>query len=78
MPELIVPVALLGVIRDIVYATDTETGVRLVGIAGGGRYIVRHILGPGPRAIERPYAYSCDKDQASYCTPTFTCDGSFG
>jgi hypothetical protein len=64
MPELILPVALLAEIRDIVYATDTETGVRLVGTACGDRYIVHHIIGPGPRAAERPDTYSCDNTYA--------------
>lgn len=64
MPELVLPIALLGEIRDIVYATDAETGVRLIGCAAGDRYLVRHIIGPGPAAVERRYAYECDNDFA--------------
>lgn len=64
MSELILPVAVLKEIRDIVYATDTETGVRLIGLAKGGRYLVRHVIGPGPAAVEKHYAYACDNDYA--------------
>jgi proteasome lid subunit RPN8/RPN11 len=64
MPELVLPVAVLAEIRDIVYATDTETGVRLIGLAEGGRYLVRYVIGPGPAAVERRYAYECDNGYA--------------
>jgi integrative and conjugative element protein (TIGR02256 family) len=66
-PELILPLSILAEIRDIVYATATETGVRLIGIADGGRYLVRHVIGPGPEAVERRYAYECDNDHAEEC-----------
>ena len=64
MPELILPLAVLAEIRDIVYATDTETGVRLIGLANHGRYLVQHVIGPGPAAVEKRYAYACDNDFA--------------
>jgi hypothetical protein len=64
MPELILPIGILAEIRDIVYATDTETGVRLIGIAERDRYIVRYVIGPGPEATERRYAYECDNSYA--------------
>ena len=64
MPELVLPVVILAQIRNIVYATDTETGVRLIGLARDDRYLVRHVIGPGPSALERPCAYACDNSYA--------------
>jgi proteasome lid subunit RPN8/RPN11 len=64
MADLILPVLILAEIRDIVYATDTETGVRLIGVGQGGRYLVRYVIGPGPAAVAKPYAYECDNDYA--------------
>lgn len=47
-------------IRRVVFATTGETGVRLVGYVRGRHYVVRHVIGPGPRVIRRANFYECD------------------
>ena len=51
-------------INEIVYAVDTETGVRIFGDIAEGRYVVRHVVGPGENALQQPFDYSCDNDHA--------------
>jgi hypothetical protein len=58
MPEI------LEGIRRSIYATAVETGVRLFGTARNGTYLVRHLIGAGPNAVERQYTYQCDNDFA--------------
>lgn len=74
MPELVLPIAVLAQIRDIVYATETETGVRLIGMAAGECYVVRHVIGPGPAAVERLYSYECDNNYAETRLQALLCD----
>jgi proteasome lid subunit RPN8/RPN11 len=54
----------LNEIKDIVYRTDVETGVRLIGIVEDARYIVLHVIGPGQKAKQEIYEYECDNDHA--------------
>jgi proteasome lid subunit RPN8/RPN11 len=62
--SLVVQRGTVAEIKQIVYRTTNETGVRLVGTVKGGRYLVRHIIPPGERAVHRPTAYECDNDYA--------------
>ena len=51
-------------VNEIVHAVDVETGVRIFGDIGEGRYVVRHVVGPGENALQAPCDYSCDNDHA--------------
>ncbi len=64
MACLVLPRAILAEMRRIVFRTTHETGVRLVGEAAGQRYMVRHLIGPGPRAVRRSDRYECDNRYA--------------
>ena len=55
---------ILSEIKGIVYRTDVETGVRLIGTVKGTGYIVMHVIGPGRKAKQETYAYECDNDYA--------------
>ena len=64
MSRLIIPPNLLREIQNIVEATDTETGVRLLGIKKEQDYLIKHIIGPGKNAEQEMYSYECDNDYA--------------
>ena len=64
MPELVLSDGIAAEITRVAYATKLETGVRLMGIRQGDRYRVRHVIKPGPNAVERSATYQCDNDYA--------------
>jgi hypothetical protein len=64
MAFLVLPRDILAEIRRVAFRTSSETGVRLFGEVAGDAYLVRHIIGPGPRAVERTAYYECDNDYA--------------
>jgi integrative and conjugative element protein (TIGR02256 family) len=64
MPSLILPRQALREIRDIVYRTDVETGVRLVGTVEGENFLVLHVIGPGRRALQQACSYEPDNGYA--------------
>lgn len=64
MSRLIIPHNLFKQIQGIVEATDTETGVRLLGTKEEQDYLIKHIIGPGRNAEQEMYSYECDNDHA--------------
>jgi integrative and conjugative element protein (TIGR02256 family) len=64
MACLVLPRGIVAEIKRVVFQTTNETGVRLVGEVEGRRYVVRHVIGPGGRAIQRPNYYQCDNEYA--------------
>jgi len=64
MRSLVLPPKALRRIREIVYRTDVETGVRLVGTLKDGNFLVLHVIGPGRSALEQDLAYEPDNDYA--------------
>jgi integrative and conjugative element protein (TIGR02256 family) len=64
MACLVLPRDILAEIKRISFRTANETGVRLIGEARGGSHVVRHIIGPGRRAVHRSDFYECDNQYA--------------
>ena len=64
MASLVLPQRIFGEIKQTVFQTRNETGVRLFGEIRGYRYVVRHIIGPGEGAVHRNNRYQCDNDYA--------------
>jgi len=64
MSRLVFPEKLFKQIKEIVDATNTETGVRLLGRKNGQDYLINHIIGPGKGAKKEIYSYECDNDYA--------------
>lgn len=64
MACLVLPRGIVAEIKRVVFRTTNETGVRLVGEIEDCRYVVRYIIGPGGRAIQKPNYYECDNEYA--------------
>lgn len=64
MACLVLPRDIVAEIKRVVFRTTNETGVRLVGEFEACRYVVRYIIGPGDRAVQRPNYYQCDNEYA--------------
>jgi len=64
MSRFVISEDLFKRIKDIVDATNTETGVRLFGTKKEEDYIIKHIIGPGKNAETEICSYECDNDYA--------------
>ena len=64
MSRFVISEYLFKRIERIVDATNTETGVRLIGRKNGEDYLINHIIEPGKGAKKEIYSYECDNDYA--------------
>ncbi len=64
MRKLILTDEIFSAIEETVNRTGVETGVRLIGTTEAETYVVKHLIGPGPRCLEEAYTYECDNAYA--------------
>jgi hypothetical protein len=63
-PRLVLPKPIYREILSVVQSCGVETGVRLLGNSCGSDYLVKHVIGPGPKASHRFATYECDNTYA--------------